>query len=104
MFKIIKLDRRMNGYGMFTHRVDATGMWGIASFELHEARSWLWERFGPGTEFQLLTRNRGLGHPRNTLHAVKWAWDTENYNLRLYVRDEILTQFLLVKERFEYHA
>jgi hypothetical protein len=96
MITLVKLDRRMNGHGHFTHRVDITGPYRDTSIVLYKARKWLWELFGPGCEYNILSRL-----VKHNITDVKWAWDTEHNNCRIYLKDQALTQFLLMKTKLE---
>jgi len=108
MFNIVKLDRRMNGYGKFSHRIDSNGSWNTATIEFLKARTWLWDRAGPGVELKMLYKLQDRAFIWPTLdphvHTIQWAWDTDNSQLRLYLNDDVLTQFLLVCERFNSNA
>jgi hypothetical protein len=79
-FFVTKLDRRMNGYGTFSHRLDFTGNYVDGRTNLQRVREWLWENYGPGAEYDV-ARMEGL----------KWGWDTDEYNRRIYVNPEQLS-------------
>lgn len=96
MITLVKLDKRMNGYGHFTHRVDITGSYRDTDIVIYNTRKWLWNTFGPGSEFRMVG---WLG--RNNIAPIEWAWDTEHSNCRIYLKDQALTQFLLMKTRLE---
>jgi hypothetical protein len=95
MIKLIKLDRRMNGRYIFTHRVDFQLPANRRIATLHRARTWLWEQFGPSAELDCISQ---LALTQST---PDWAWDTANGHCRIFLKGSALTQFLLVKERFE---
>lgn len=91
-FKVKKLDRRMNGYNKFSHRVTIHGpvIYQIAS--LLKLRGWLWDTFGASSELHLVGTS-----------PIEWCWepiDGESVP-RLYLKGTALTQFLLSKEKFE---
>ena len=82
---IDKLDRRFNGFGKYSHKIEFYGYdKKEARKQMHELRVWLWENYGPGAELNIAPR---LG--------LKWAWDTENGNCRLYINEDILTFYRL---------
>lgn len=97
MMHLQKLTRSYNGHEHFTHRVAfETYGGGEARDKKIRAwiglRNWLWGRFGPSAE-QYLARAELLGS------APKWAWDSEKS--AIYLRDEALTEFLLIKDRWQ---
>lgn len=102
MITLVKLDKRMNGYGLFTHRVDITGsyrntvQYRDTDIVLYNTRKWLWNTFGPGCEYSSVSRLI-----RHNVTDIQWAWDTEHSNCRIYLKDQALTQFLLMKTRLE---
>lgn len=91
-FKATKLDKRMNGYGSWSHRIDF--FWGgvkdwnhvtsSPTYGLHLVRCWLWENYGPGAELRLARSQQLL-----------WAWDTDNDYCRIYVNTDILVALQL---------
>lgn len=95
--RLSKLDRRHNGHQYFTHRVAIEGDWKSMQKNFVAARTWLWDSFGASCEV-------GYMHwswVDNGLATPKWAWDSEYNHMRLYLTDEVLTKFLMMKERFE---
>jgi len=76
----------MNGYGFYSHKIEFPSNRITALEDLQDIRVWLWENYGPGCE---LSASRKKG--------VKWAWDTENGNRRIYINDDIL---VMVKLKF----
>ncbi len=96
MIKLIKLDRRMNGRYIFTHRVDFFGLpVNRRLATLHGIRTWLWEQFGPSAELNCISQ---LALTQST---PDWAWDTANGHCRIYLKGLALTQFLLMKTKLE---
>ena len=95
---IVKLDRRYNGYGVWTHRTDYGGAYGEearnrARRRFYEQRSFLTTQFGMGCfewETGMLKRN-GMAVPI-------WGFDEA---ANIYLRDEALTTFLLTEERWK---
>ena len=96
MIKLKRLDRRMNGYQNYTHRVDITGGYSDVAVTLQRCREGLWEHFGPGCELIIAQRRKIKG-----IEMPEWCWDTEHGNVRLYIKDPALTQFVLMKSKFE---
>ena len=80
IFKITKLDKRMNGYGFYSHKVEFVGARPLALESLQDLRVWMWDNYGPGCELAISRKK-----------DARWAWDTENNNRRLYVNEEILS-------------
>lgn len=95
---LAKLNRNYHGYGHFTHRVEFLAYGESAKRRAQQQwiglRNWLWGRFGPSAEQQLARAEFFAGQ------QPKWAWDSDKS--AIYLRDEVLTEFLLIKERFEY--
>ena len=87
----------MNGYGLFTHRVDITGTYRDSAIILYKTRKWLWDAFGPGCEYTIMRRLL-IKYP---MEDIVWGWDTEHSNCRIYLKDQALTQFLLMKTKLE---
>ena len=95
--KVIKLDRRYNGHGTWTHRTDG-GHWygtearmkGLLAF--YEMRCYMTRMNGPGCFIYEAgaIKNAGLAVP-------EWAWDTEG---NVFFRDTALTNFNLAKDRW----
>lgn len=90
--RLQKLNRNYNGYHYFTHRVECYGDLDTRVRRWIQLRNWLWGRFGPSAE-QNLARAEYFGGSQ-----PKWSWDSDKSSI--YLRDEALTEFLLVQERF----
>lgn len=92
--KVVKLDKRYDGYGRFSHRVE---FWGrnrdVNTRQWIQARNWLWTQFGPSAE---LFAARPAFFDGN---QPKWAWDAEKSSL--YLAQEAFTMFQLKKEFWE---
>jgi hypothetical protein len=87
-YRLTKLDRRYNGYGVYDYVVEP-GWVNIkrgrpATFI--QWRAWAWETFGAGCELELV---------KDMETKPKWAWFTEFNHLRLYLTEESLTLFKL---------
>ena len=63
-----------------------------------DIRNWLWGRFGPGVENSLFFLLRASSENPEPVKS-QWAWHDQNYFI--YLRDEALVEFILIKERFE---
>jgi len=95
--RVIKLDRRYNGFGVWTHRTDFGGAYGAearqkARLNFWEQRSFLTTQFGPGAfvwEAGTLTQ-AGREVP-------KWGFDEAG---NIFLKDEALTTFLLTEGRW----
>ena len=83
-FKITKLDKRMNGYGMYSHKIEFLYDRYQALQDLQDIRVWMWENYGPGCELEISRKK-----------DARWAWDTENGNRRIYVNDDSLVMIKL---------
>jgi hypothetical protein len=102
--KLSKLDRRFKGYDLFTHRVEFS----VGYNQFHnrrtmfvkfvELRNHLWARFGPSVEDTLFHMLRSSDTDVPVL-TPKWAWSESDLNI--FLRDEALTEFLLMKEKYE---
>lgn len=96
-FRIQKLDRRHNGYGIFTHYIEPhklrTGIfisqWKNDKMHFIEIRQWFWENFGPSRELQLISLHD------DDLPSLQWAWDSQNNYMRVYTKEKSLEWFLL---------
>jgi hypothetical protein len=75
--KTIKLDRRYNGYHLFTYAIDFTS---LEHAKFVNMRNWLWETYGPSCELEII----GRVDDSNRL----WAWDFSNYTIRLFLYGE----------------
>ena len=95
--KITRLDRRHNGFGTFTHKVNPTTFGSTIltldeKLELyHQWRTWAWETFGPSCERAII--KRVFKDPT----TVKWAWEMDNASgdSLLYFTDDAFTLFKL---------
>ena len=87
-YKIIKLDRRYNGFGMYEYMIEPS--WADLRTNRQAKflswREWLWSMFGPGCELEMI---------QHMDTKPKWAWATEFNNMRLYIDDESLVIFKL---------
>jgi len=96
--KVIKLDRRYNGYGTWTHRTDG-GQWygaearhnGLISF--YDMRCYMTQMNGPGCFIYEAGALRKAGRA-----VPEWAWDTDG---NVFFRDSALVNFTLAKERWK---
>jgi len=92
--KLTKLDARYNGNHQFTHKVEFGGRNGWSRRKNFVAAThWLWEHFGPSCE-------------QSMVHCLEqlplWSWESnKGFNTSIFLTGAALTQFLLMKERFE---
>lgn len=97
MRNVVKLDRRYNGYGVWTHRTDYGSAYGAVAYlkaqeRFYEQRSFLTTQFGAGCfegETSML---------KETGRTVP-LWGFDSYG-RIFLRDEALTTFLLTEGRW----
>lgn len=87
-FRITKLDRRMNGYGMWTHRIVP-----IDLADMLRLREWLWENYGPGAEWSWARWTHRDSCEWSNPYV--WAWQTDHGYRRIFVNQEILSHFIL---------
>jgi hypothetical protein len=90
---VVKLDRRYDGHGFFTHRVEFYGSQSYRIRQWIRARNWLWSQFGPSAE-QALARAVFFDGAQ-----PKWAWDSDKSSI--YLKEEALVMFQLRKEFWE---
>lgn len=83
-FTIQKLDERMNGHRIFSHRIKV--YWKDDFLKL---RQWMIDSFGLGCELNLFDVNivSELGYT--------WAWDANINRPMLYLTEEQLSAFIL---------
>ena len=98
MKDIIKLDRRYNGYSVWTHRTDYPGTYGAdsrskARLRFYEQRHFLTTQFGPGCFVWEPGTLEAHGRP-----VPIWGFDEAG---NIFLRDEALTTFILTEGRWE---
>lgn len=93
MMKVVKLDRRYDGHGRFSHRVEFIGRGAERIQQWVKARNWLWTQFGPSAELFCARPDYFDGV------QPKWAWDAEKSSI--YLANEAFTMFQLKKEFWE---
>ena len=95
--KVIKLDRRYSGYGVWTHRTNG-GDWygkearvkGLVSF--YDMRCYMTQMNGPGCFIHEAGPLKSLGR-----EVPEWAWDMDG---NVFFRDLALVNFTLAKDRW----
>jgi hypothetical protein len=93
-FKIIKLDRRYNGFGMFKYAVEPTNFAKSLRLQLFEVRKWCWETWGASAELDFFV---GATGSKLESDNYLWAWDT-NFNLRrIYLKSDAELLFFQLK-------
>lgn len=95
--RIIKLDRRYNGYGHWTHRTD-TRWYGIEArtrglVAFYDQREFLARSFGMGAFIEEVGALKSAGR-----EIPKWGFDAE---ANIFLREEALVQFQLALGRWE---
>lgn len=99
--KVTLLDKRHNGYGIYSHMVEPTYSYkdvyqGYKDFQLW--REWCWTVFGSGCERDWASDWKKLG---GDLDKYNWVWDTEFQRLRIYFKkEEQLSAFMLQWQKF----
>jgi hypothetical protein len=97
MMHIVKLDKRYDGYGRFSHRVEFISYG--AGARLTDQKNWiksrnyLWTQFGPSAELHLARPELFDGV------QPKWAWDDSKS--AIYLKDESYTMFVLKWESWQ---
>jgi hypothetical protein len=83
--KLTKLDKRMKGYGEFTHYIEYSRP---QALDFIKCRNWCWSQWGPSSELDLW-----WGRVPNE----KWCWIMDDWRLRIYLRTEAEAQWFLLK-------
>jgi hypothetical protein len=91
--KFKRLDRRMTGYGNFTHVADFS--YGRGDHRLFvEARNWCQEQWGTSCEIDLWTEHLDLQNPA-------WSWErgsfNKNYRCRIFLVSEKEAQWFSLR-------
>jgi hypothetical protein len=91
--KMKKLDKRMTGYGLFTHVADFT--YGKEDrLKFVEARNWCQEQWGNSCEIDLWESYHILRNPA-------WCWErgefNKSYRCRIFLASEKETQWFHLK-------
>lgn len=102
-YKLVKLDKRFNGYAWFRYALDSNvimGNWytmapppqwaSTKNANFQALRVWCWDQWGPSMELSLLTLNNDSD--------IKWSWEIDNDGRRrIYLKgDEELSHVMLV--------
>jgi hypothetical protein len=83
--KIQKLDRRHNGHKVFKYFV---GFSFYTTEKFIEVRNWCWQTWGPSCE---------LEHANKLEICPKWAWLSDQYNMRIYLQTDAEYSWFLIK-------
>lgn len=93
-FKAKKLDRRYNGSTWFNYIVEPEKYvlkygisipkptWQEKAEAFSKVRQWCWETYGPTVEL-------GMYFDTNSYINDKWAWDTDNHQMRIYLKSDV---------------
>jgi hypothetical protein len=76
ILKLKKVDRRMTGYGQFTHIIEFDKK---SSLKFAEIREWCWEQWGPSREYELWS----VTDP--TEQNTNYCWISDQWRFRLYL-------------------
>ena len=84
-----KLDRRHSHSYYYSHRVWVSGLDDERRQDYAHIREWCWETFGAGCERDLVKRDNH--------YKYRWVFHCgqRNKDLYIYLKDELLTTFLL---------
>ena len=83
-YRIQKLDRRMNGYELFSHKIDV-----YFNDDFLKIRAWCFEAFGTACELELFQLNQHLGL------GYSWAWRSDDFRREIFVNSEQLSAFIM---------
>lgn len=83
-YQIQKIDRRMNGYGVFSHRINVS--WPNDYLLM---RDWFFENLGSGCELEYFHHNEQLEL------GYTWAWITSYGRREIYLNEDQLSAFIL---------
>jgi hypothetical protein len=103
MLNITKLDRRYNGYRVMEYIVEPDYSHGGRDGRINkfkELREWLWENYGPGCEldYVVLTPTPAGNEGQCYMQSQeRWAWDTTENRLRIYVKGDEELSFIRLK-------
>jgi hypothetical protein len=97
-FKIKYLDKRYNGSRHFNYVLEPINSTnhryvifskGERILKFSKIREWMWATYGPSVELSIYESNECA----NPL----WSWDTDNGNLRIYIKSDKELAFLQLK-------
>lgn len=83
-FKLVKLDRRMSGHTLFSHRIEVFWLNDYLTY-----RDWMFKSFGVGCELNLFTAAQKLEL------GYTWAWRVDDGKKEIYLTQEQLSYFIL---------
>ena len=85
--KLQKLDRRMSGYGEFTHYIEYRHN---DSANFIKCRNWCWSQWGPSCELDFWYKNKADANQH-------WCWMVDQGRIRVYLKTEIESQWFILK-------
>ncbi len=108
-YRLVKLDRRMAGHDIFTHRVVfSNSLIHVVGYKqaekiMFEQRNWCWESqrnwclesFGPSMELEMLTLFKTPRDLRDDVYDPNWAWEYTGTRTAIYLKDSALTAWQL---------
>jgi hypothetical protein len=83
--KLKKLDRRMNGYGDFKHKVEYRKRIDRAKFI--QIRAWCWEQWGPSSEYEFWDSDVNPA----------WCWIVDEWGMKILLASDKEAQWYILK-------
>ena len=84
--KLKKIDRRMNGYGMFKYCVNFNY---VTVQDFCDIRKWCSEQWGPSDDLEFIEK---IKNPN-----MAWCWVNDQYTMRIYIATDKEAQWFLLK-------
>jgi hypothetical protein len=84
--KLKKIDRRMNGYGMFKYCVNFNY---VTLQNFCDIRKWCSEQWGPSDDLEFIEK---IKNPN-----MAWCWVNDQYTMRIYIATDKEAQWFLLK-------
>jgi len=91
-YKIVKLDKRHTGYGLFEYYIDFQTNPGGGYIDIDQrrddfstVRKWCWESWGPADELDFTKRRM----------TPQWAWKRDLGKANIYLNEAGVTAYLL---------
>ena len=84
--KLKKIDRRMNGYGMFKYCVNFNY---VTLQNFCDIRKWCSEQWGPSDDLEFIEK---IKNPN-----MAWCWVNDQYTMRIYIATDKEAQWFILK-------
>ena len=84
--KLKKIDRRMNGYGMFKYCVNFNY---VTVQNFCDIRKWCSEQWGASDDLEFIEK---IKNPN-----MAWCWVNDQYTMRIYIATDKEAQWFLLK-------